>query len=182
MSHRLAAVVKIGGSLARTPGLRERLRPLPYLQARAPVLAVPGGGPLADAVRATAERHELDDTTLHWMAVLAMDQYGLALGRLLEDARTITDPDGIGPALGAKRLPILMPFRWLRREDPLPHGPAVTSDSIAAWVARRLGAPKLILVKSAPDRAGVDGYFPTASAGLDVEVMVPDAGGWRRID
>jgi aspartokinase-like uncharacterized kinase len=35
---------------------------------------------------------------------------------------------------------ILFPYRLLKTEDPLPHTWDVTSDTIAAWVAKRTGA------------------------------------------
>jgi len=41
-----------------------------------------------------------------------------------------------------------MPFDLLRRTDPLPHNWMVTSDSISAWVAELVLAPKLVLLKS----------------------------------
>ena len=42
---------------------------------------------------------------------------------------------------------MLAPFEWLRREDPLPHSWEVTSDSVAAWVARVTASGHLVLVK-----------------------------------
>lgn len=47
---------------------------------------------------------------------------------------------------------MLLPYRVLKKEDPLPHSWAVTSDSIAAWVAHRTGSE---LVKI----TDVDGVF-----------------------
>jgi aspartokinase-like uncharacterized kinase len=115
------------------------------------------------------------------MCFLAMDQYAVMLADVLEDARLARGPGEVGTALEAGLLPILAPYRWLRREDPLPHDASVTSDSVSAWIARRLGAGKLVLVKSAPDRAGVDDYFEEAAAGLEREIVVPGADGWSRI-
>ena len=42
---------------------------------------------------------------------------------------------------------MLAPARTLQEADPLPHSWEVTSDSIAAWVAGQVGAPRLILIK-----------------------------------
>ena len=52
---------------------------------------------------------------------------------------------------------MLAPFRWLRAADPLPHGWHVTSDSIAAWVAARLSARRLVLLKSLDGVPGTSG-------------------------
>jgi aspartokinase-like uncharacterized kinase len=45
----------------------------------------------------------------------------------------------------------------------------VTSDSIAAWVARKAGAERLVLVKAV---AVVDEYFPMAIEGARFETSV----------
>jgi hypothetical protein len=48
-------------------------------------------------------------------------------------------------------------------DDSLPHDWAVTSDSIAAWVAGRVGAAQLVLIKPpGADRSAVDAYFRRA--------------------
>ena len=58
-------------------------------------------------------------------------------------------------------VPILAPYRWLYETDPLPHSWEITSDSISAWVASRVGSERLVLVKpplaSGPDI--VDRFF-----------------------
>src|SRR5439155_8330146 len=46
------------------------------------------------------------------------------------------------------RLNVLAPSAWLLRADPFPHSWDVTSDSIAAWVARALRTARLVLLKS----------------------------------
>ena len=124
------------------------------------LLIVPGGGPFADAVRDVDRRLELSDTAAHWMAVLAMDQYAHLISARLADAALVVEPREISAALDARHIPVLAPYRWLRETDPLPHSWDVTSDSIAAWVAGRVGARRLVLVK--PTGAGgdvVDAYF-----------------------
>ena len=60
-------------------------------------------------------------------------------------------------AVADGRLAVLAPFRWLRAADPLPHGWHVTSDSIAAWVAARLAARRLVLLKSLEGAPGPGG-------------------------
>lgn len=167
-------VIKVGGSLARAPGLTDRLEILGLLTRRWPCVVVPGGGSFADAVREQADRHGLDEHAAHWMAVLAMDQYAHLLTSVL-GGRLVRGPGAIATALRAGLVPVLAPYEWLRREDPLPHDWSVTSDSIAAWVAGRLAARRLVLLKSGPGRRDVDAYFGTAlPEGLPWEVITPD--------
>jgi aspartokinase-like uncharacterized kinase len=127
-------VVKVGGGLGADalPALCSRLG---ELGERRPLLVVPGGAGFADAVREADRRFGLRATTSHRMAVLAMEQFGLLLSDLIPGARTEV------------LLPAGLPL------DELPASWQVTSDSIAAWVAVRRGAGRLVLLK------GVDGLY-----------------------
>ena len=122
-------VVKVGGSLFSET--EEILRSLKG--SGRPLLVVPGGGPFARLVRSM----NLPDEPAHWMAILAMDQFGwfLAAGGL-PVTHEISVP---------RRMEILLPSRVLRERDPLPHTWDVTSDTIAAWVASELGIDLLII-------------------------------------
>jgi 5-(aminomethyl)-3-furanmethanol phosphate kinase len=143
------------------------------------LLVVPGGGPFADAVRSVDRRLRLSAEAAHWMAVLAMDQYGHLIADRLAGGVLVSDRTAIGAALEARQVPVLAPFRWMRDVDPLPHTWDVTSDSIAAWVAGEVGARKLVLVKP-PGAAGgsseardlVDAYFSRAMPAAVTHVVV----------
>jgi len=143
-------VVKIGGSLSeRPPALRRLMRTLAVLARGETLVIVPGGGPFADEVRRADRRFALGDSPAHWMAILAMDQYAYLLATLARRATLVRRPRDITDG----RLNVLAPSGWLQRADPLPHTWDVTSDTIAAWVAVRIRARLLILVKD------VDGVF-----------------------
>jgi aspartokinase-like uncharacterized kinase len=114
-----------------------------------PLLLVPGGGPFANAVRDADRALGLGDDAAHWMAILAMDQYAHAITSRLPDSVLVTRRDDVDRAFARQRIPVLAPYAWLRDEDPLPHSWDVTSDSISAWVAGQVGAPRLVLVKPA---------------------------------
>ena len=145
------------------------------------LLIVPGGGPFADVVRDVDRRLGLPDTAAHWMAVLAMDQYAHLIAGKLGRAVIVAQAREIADALGARpvgQVPVLAPYRWLRETDPLPHSWDVTSDSIAAWVAGRVGAQRLVLVKPPglrplSDGDAVDAYFSRALPPDVKTVMVP---------
>jgi len=146
-------VIKVGGSLGRGPGLPALGQTLARLATTHPMLVVPGGGDFADTVRAYDRRYRLRDTTAHWMAVLAMDQYGYLLADQIPGSTTVRDPVVARAVAQNGGVPVLLPCAPLQRADPLPHRWTVTSDAIAAWIAGAWGAERLILLKD------VDGLY-----------------------
>ncbi|MGH8698270.1 MAG: hypothetical protein ACREVS_17435 [Burkholderiales bacterium] len=168
----MQTVVKLGGSLlANTRQLDAVLHTIALVSRERGLLVVPGGGPFADAVREVDREVGLPDTAAHWMAVLAMDQYGHVVVSRLRGSVLVSAPHEVASAIESNLLPVLAPSRWLREADPLPHSWDVTSDSISAWVAGAVGAARLVLVKpalavdaAAKADAGelVDRYFPRA--------------------
>jgi 5-(aminomethyl)-3-furanmethanol phosphate kinase len=146
-------VIKVGGSLGARPArLRRLMEILAGAARRHWLVVVPGGGSFADAVRRADRRFALGDSPAHWMAILAMDQYGYLLARLAPGAALVRSRRELLPG----RLNVLAPSAWLLRADPLPHSWDVTSDSIAAWVAGILGARRLMLVKHEDGFIGPD--------------------------
>jgi aspartokinase-like uncharacterized kinase len=188
-------VVKVGGGLVREAGpgaLRALCARIAEEGARHPLLVVPGGAAFADAVRAYDRRLGLRPRTAHWMAILAMDQFGWALSDLIPGAKRCIDLASVGD----RGVSILLPTAVLAEHDPLPESWTVTSDSIAAWVAGAAGAGRLVLVKPVaglyrswpPDgapiprltvdelaalgSAGVDEHLPAALRAAGVETWV----------
>jgi aspartokinase-like uncharacterized kinase len=180
-------VVKIGGGLLADGGCLDAVLAAVATAGRGHrVLVVPGGGPFADAVREVDVRMKLSDATAHWMALLAMDQYAHLIASRLADSVLVTKRHEIGAAIDApaRRIPVLAPYRWLREADPLPHEWSVTSDSIAAWVATRVDARRLVLVKpmgarvQLPRGEGARGFAESAhqAAAIDlVDAYFPQA-------
>ena len=142
-------VVKVGGSLLAHPATLDRVMAAAAEAARRwRVLVVPGGGPMADAVRQVDGALHLSPDASHWMAVKAMDQLAELLADRYAPAALVTDAHELRQTLRASNLPVLAPHRWLRDADALPHSWEVTSDSIAAWLAGELGARRVVLVKA----------------------------------
>ncbi len=137
-------VVKLGGSFAGSPHLEAWVRALARCGGRAVV--VPGGGPFADAVRAAQPRMGFDDRAAHEMALLAMDQYAIALAGIARALVVTESLDAIRRVLEAGEVPVWAPSRMVRRLPGIPPSWDVTSDSLAAWLAGRLGG-RLLLVK-----------------------------------
>ena len=161
-------VVKVGGSLYGDPRLGAGLREWLGEQA-APVMLVPGGGPFADAVRDLDRVHALGADAAHWLAIRALSVAAQFLELLIGRPQT--------------RHPIRVVdcHDFFRRNDLTPHTWDVTSDSLAAVVASRTAARKLVLLKSvdippmpwpiAAANGWVDPYFPTAVAGATFDVV-----------
>lgn len=124
MTH---TVLKVGGSLIAVS--KDLINCL--IEAHLNVLVVPGGGPFAETVRRYASR--IDETAAHWMAIVAMNQYGFYLAT--PRATVVESISALQQGTN-----ILLPFRMLYENDPLPHSWNATSDSIAGWVAHQLHA------------------------------------------
>jgi 5-(aminomethyl)-3-furanmethanol phosphate kinase len=140
-----ALVAKIGGSLWRSPLLARWVAALRLYPG--PICIVPGGGPFADAVRAAQIPMRYSDRAAHEMALLAMEQYGLALCDLFEGLALAATPREAAALRAEGRTPVWRPCAMALAAG-LPACWDVTSDSLAAWYARESGATQLLLIKS----------------------------------
>jgi 5-(aminomethyl)-3-furanmethanol phosphate kinase len=168
------AVVKVGGGLTTTPGLLPRVgEAVARAAVRHALVVLPGGGPFADQVRAFDRLHRLSADAAHWMAILGMDQYAVALSDVIPRSRLVEELAGVRLAHGEGMVPVLAPARWLRATDELPHTWDVTSDSLAAYLATLLGADTLVLVKPVSGGAELmDPWFiRTVPAGMRWTVL-----------
>lgn len=150
---KIDVVIKVGGSLGRWNGLGKLLDSIAHWKDATNVLVIPGGGVFADLVRAEYRRVRLTEHAAHRMAVLAMDQYGLQLCDLASQAAPASSLNQVVEVIRSGRLPVYLPSRSLARRDPFTPSWGVTSDSIAAYIAGRVGAKSLLLLKH------VDGIF-----------------------
>lgn len=140
-------IVKLGGSLGRDPVLREWLETLVQVGSGR-VVIVPGGGAFADEVREHQDLWRFDDLSAHNMAVLAMAQTALMMQGICPALALATNDGDLRRAVQQARVPVWLPFEVLREQrDTLTHW-GVTSDSLAAWLANRLNAEGLLLVKA----------------------------------
>jgi aspartokinase-like uncharacterized kinase len=148
------AVIKVGGSLAEDPeALRALCGKLSELAAKFSLVVVPGGGRFADVVRDFDRRFSLPRDVSHWMAILGMDQFGLLLSYVTPGSIVARKLEDLEKTTAMGKVPVFLPYHLMMEEDPLENSWDVTSDSIAAYVAKRLGAAKLVLA------ADVDGIF-----------------------
>ena len=148
------AVIKVGGSLAEDHArLKALCTTLSALAENYELIVVPGGGKFADVVRDLDKRFNLSSVVSHRMAILGMDQFGLLLSDFVPNSHVIRQLEAAKAATEAKNVPIFLPSQLMFQDDPLENSWDVTSDSIAAYIAWRLHAGKLVLVTD------VDGVF-----------------------
>lgn len=154
-------VVKLGGSLYSSPHLSAWLAACAKTAGK--VVLVPGGGPFADQVRAAQPQLGFDDATAHHLALLAMEQFGLALCGMSVGLRPAATAEVIADLAARGMTPVWLPSAMVLGDRDIRADWSVTSDSLAAWLATQLRAEALALVKHGPD--GVADYEPEADAG-----------------
>lgn len=167
-------IVKVGGSLFDMPDLALRLQAW-LVKREQRVILVPGGGAMADLVRAWDQTHGVGEEKAHWLALQAMSLSAAFLAGLLPGGRVFRTLDACGGPFDAEPVPIADMYELCReseqRGDALPHSWDVTSDSLALWLAQRVKSTRLVLLKSmtipaemtweeAARRGFVDSFFP----------------------
>ena len=160
-------VVKIGGSLLGSVEL-ERWLQIFAQYSDGKVIIVPGGGVFADAVRESQRLSNISDACAHRLAVLAMDQYGLLLANLNPLLATAKSELEIAERTWQHRAIVWLPSKMVFADDTISQSWDVTSDSIAAWLAEKLNATHLLLVKSRrPDESELSLQVVTDSGLVD---------------
>lgn len=169
-------VVKIGGSLWRSALLDRWVAALRGYPGEMTI--VPGGGPFADAVRAAQPEMGFSNEAAHRMALLAMEQYGLALVDKFPGFALVDRPEEATAAHAAGRIAVWRPSAMTLAAQ-VDASWEVTSDSLAAFYARRSRAARLLLIKSADVEGGpsdlVDERFSEFVRGLEVFIAGPRA-------
>jgi len=158
-------VLKLGGSLAQGRHLRAWLA-LAADHARSGIVIVPGGGPFADQVRRAQRQLGFGDGAAHRMALLAMEQYALAMAALEPRLRPVSAPTALARWLSNGEAVIWRPSAMVLGRPDLPESWEVTSDSLACWLAAEIGALRLVLVKSAPGHNGPEPATALSARGL----------------
>ncbi len=142
-------VIKLGGSLAHSGTLIKCLDTIEQKYQGRAVVIVPGGGVFADQVRVAQSHWQFDDKTAHAMALLAMQQMALMLKGLKPDFSLAGSVSDIQEQLNRQKTIIWSPDVVELDKAGIQATWDITSDSLAAWLAKALSAKELILVKSA---------------------------------
>jgi aspartokinase-like uncharacterized kinase len=142
-------VVKLGGSLMGAAALKGWLDSLAQF-GDGKVVIVPGGGLFADAVRDAQTKTGMDDATAHQLAVVAMDQYATLMTSLNADLVMVASELEIAEHGCQHRAIVWKPSSMVLADKDLPMSWDLSSDSLAAWLAAKLNAKHLVVVKSMP--------------------------------
>ncbi|XSG82740.1 MAG: uridylate kinase [Methyloligella sp. ZOD6] len=162
--HLRPVIVKLGGSIVRSGDLESWLDAI--AAAPCPIVVVPGGGALADEVRATQSALGFGDPAAHRMALLAMDQLAWAVAGLRPDFTVGDSETALMESLDQNRVAVWAPFAHVANRPEIAPSWAITSDSLALWLAGRLAAKRCYIVKSIERRQGVTGAAALASEGI----------------
>ena len=140
-------VIKIGGSLGGDPLLPQWLTLLGQLGGGR-VTVVCGGGTFADEVRRAQRHWQFDELAAHNMAVLAMAQSAYLAHGLNPALQLAATEAEIRRVLHGGHTAVWLPYEAMRDQPTVHANWDTTSDSIAAELARKLNAERLVVVKS----------------------------------
>ena len=141
-------VVKLGGSVIRSAELTPWLDTI--AAAPRPIVVVPGGGALADEVRACQSQLGFGEDSAHRMALLAMDQLAWAVAGLRQGFTVGATKGELRAALGQGSVAVWAPYALIAERTDIEESWRLTSDSLALWLAGRIGAERCYLIKSVP--------------------------------
>lgn len=141
-------IIKLGGSLLGTDELRHWLA-LVAQHGDGRVVIVPGGGVFADTVRAVYKQVPMSESCAHALAVSAMNQLGTLLIDQMPELVPAHSELEIAERSWQHRGIVWMPSKMVMSDgDDIPHSWDVTSDSLALWLANKISAQHLLLIKS----------------------------------
>jgi aspartokinase-like uncharacterized kinase len=150
----LETIIKIGGSLAKTPKILKKLcKKIEEISKDHKLCIVPGGSKFADIVRHIDLEYNLTVESAHKMAILGMDQYGFMLNDLISNSKQFRELKKYKRILEQKQTPIFLPAQHMFINDPLENSWNITSDSIAIYVSKKLEINNVIIITD------VDGIF-----------------------
>jgi 5-(aminomethyl)-3-furanmethanol phosphate kinase len=139
-------VVKLGGSVVRSNELPAWLDAI--AASPRPIIVVPGGGALADEVRACQASLGFGDAAAHRMALLAMDQLAWAVAGLRPGFAVGATETDLRSALDRGSVAVWAPYVLIAARTDIEESWRLTSDSLALWLAARIGAARCYLTKS----------------------------------
>ena len=143
------AIFKIGGTILENPiylkNTFTQLHQLVLENFFKAIIIIPGGGSYANFVREIDKELNIGDTIAHWMAIYTMNYNGYIIRQNYPSIILIEKIDDLKTADQA--ISLFLPFKYLKKNDPLPHSWDVTSDSITLYIAHKLDLRECFLIK-----------------------------------
>ena len=140
MNHK-TTIFKIGGSILENfENVSSTISQLFYLYEKdiiQKIIIIPGGGSFANFIRKIYDDLKFTDELAHWMSIISMNYNGIELGKKFPKLEVFEDYNKLKDS--SKTFSIFLPYQFIKENDKLPHNWQVTSDSIALFMAKRLG-------------------------------------------
>lgn len=172
----IEAVAKIGGSIIKD---RHRLVWLcryiiRLVRQNYKIIIIPGGGAIVDEIRKIYREFKISENIAHWMAIMGMDINGFLISSANKRLIPVDNINESRKVLRSNCVPILLPYKILKKYDELPRSWDVTSDSISLYIASLLNAQFNILLKD------VDGIIEEAERHAVLErINAQRLKGWK---
>jgi aspartokinase-like uncharacterized kinase len=165
-------IVKVGGSLFEWTDFPPAL--LSWLATREDCfgLLIAGGGECADVVRSWSNRFHLEEGAAHWLALRAMGLQSRLLAHLVSQPHVESLAACEEVWQTGRRWAVLDPLNELSAEagnpaKAMPESWDASSDAAAAWIARKVNAPRIVLMKSVGGKEPVDGVEAVSNGWVD---------------
>ena len=139
-------VVKIGGSWIKNPKLYDLIQNLGKFSRTTDIIIVNGGGCFTDSVRSVYSEGKMSEKTGHYIALKATEMFSNIMKEINKDICLIENIDSIKRY--KKKLKIWLPSEKLKEELTFSKTWSSTSDSVAAWLHKRIRSNGLLFIKS----------------------------------
>ncbi len=143
------AVFKIGGKiLDNSKNLINTIAQLTQLfedKIVKKLILIPGGGLLANFVRSLYREFKFNDDLAHWIAIYSMDYNGIELKRKFPHLKLFDNYEKLEQE--NRGMFIFLPYKYLKKNNELPHTWDVTSDSISLYFTKKLNSKNCFLIK-----------------------------------
>lgn len=103
---------------------------------------------MANEVRSCQQQLGFGDPTAHRMALLAMDQLAWAVAGMRSGLNVVATEDALHEAIDRGQVAVWAPYTLISERSDVEANWRLTSDSLALWLAGRLGARSCYLIKS----------------------------------
>jgi len=142
------SIIKLGGSLIGSDELQHWLSAIERRANNENIIVVPGGGQYANLIRHEQRRLNYSELTAHRQAILSMCQTAFLFQEYFPRLKAIYDSCDAHQFYD-KGLPLIwVPFELLEKGNLIAANWDITSDSLSLYLASKLSADYLYLIKS----------------------------------